>query len=80
VNLKLDYKPKKLLQEVLDLGLSGMYLSITIALRIFVSLPALVVSSERTFNVLKQVMNCEISSSHGGEYDVQSCLMGYTAV
>jgi hypothetical protein len=22
---------------------------------------------------------CEISSSHGGEYDVQSCLLGYTA-
>jgi hypothetical protein len=25
-------------------------------------------------------MVCEISSSHGGEYDVQSCLLGYTAV
>jgi hypothetical protein len=23
---------------------------------------------------------CEISSSHGGEYDVQSCFLGYTAV
>jgi hypothetical protein len=23
---------------------------------------------------------CEISSSHGGEYDVQSSLLGYTAV
>jgi hypothetical protein len=23
---------------------------------------------------------CDISSSHGGEYDVQSCLLGYTAV
>jgi hypothetical protein len=23
---------------------------------------------------------CEISSSHGGEYDVQSCLLGYTVV
>jgi hypothetical protein len=22
---------------------------------------------------------CEISSSHGGEYDVQSCLLGCTA-
>jgi hypothetical protein len=22
----------------------------------------------------------KISSSHGGEYDVQSCLLGYTAV
>jgi hypothetical protein len=25
-------------------------------------------------------MCCEISSSHGGEYDVQSCLLGYIAV
>jgi hypothetical protein len=23
-------------------------------------------------------MVCEISSSHGGEYDVQSCLLGFT--
>jgi hypothetical protein len=23
---------------------------------------------------------CEISSSHGGKYDVQSCLLGYIAV
>jgi hypothetical protein len=23
---------------------------------------------------------CEISSSHGGEYDVQNCLLGFTAV
>jgi hypothetical protein len=23
---------------------------------------------------------CEISSSHGGEYDVQNCPLGYTAV
>jgi hypothetical protein len=29
----------------------------------------------RTYGVL-----CEISSSHGGKYDVQSCLLGYTAV
>jgi hypothetical protein len=25
-------------------------------------------------------LSCEISSSHGGEYDVQSCLLGCTAV
>jgi hypothetical protein len=24
------------------------------------------------------ILYCEISSSHGGEYDVQSCLLGYT--
>jgi hypothetical protein len=23
---------------------------------------------------------CEISGSHGGEYDVQNCFLGYTAV
>jgi hypothetical protein len=26
------------------------------------------------------VLTCEISSSHGGEYDVQNCLLGCTAV
>jgi hypothetical protein len=26
------------------------------------------------------IRSCEISSSHGGEYDVQSCLLGCTAV
>jgi hypothetical protein len=31
--------------------------------------------------IIQRVVNsCEISSSHGGEYDVQSCLLGYTAV
>jgi hypothetical protein len=25
-------------------------------------------------------LTCEISSSHGSEYDVQSCVLGYTAV
>jgi hypothetical protein len=29
---------------------------------------------------VKRVESCEISSSHGGEYDVQSCLLGCTAV
>jgi hypothetical protein len=35
------------------------------------------------FNLNKLLISknfCEISSSHGGEYDVQSCLLGYTAV
>jgi hypothetical protein len=30
--------------------------------------------------ILLLILICEISSSHGGEYDVQSCLLGYTAV
>jgi hypothetical protein len=40
----------------------------------------------RSFTKLKNhivaniVTSCEISSSHGGEYDVQSCLLGYTAL
>jgi hypothetical protein len=29
---------------------------------------------------VEDIEHCEISSSHGGEYDVQSCLLGYTAV
>jgi hypothetical protein len=31
-------------------------------------------------DMLNKVTLCEISSSHGGEYDVQSCLLGCTAV
>jgi hypothetical protein len=31
-------------------------------------------------NKLKKNLLFEISSSHGGEYDVQSCLLGCTAV
>jgi hypothetical protein len=30
--------------------------------------------------VERLLLTCEISSPHGGEYDVQSCLLGYTAV
>jgi len=36
-----------------------------------------------TFHQMKRLLTntiSEISSSHGGEYDVQSCLLGYTAV
>jgi hypothetical protein len=29
---------------------------------------------------INELKDCEISSSHGGEYDVQSCLLGCTAV
>jgi hypothetical protein len=39
----------------------------------------LIVSLE-TEKELKYYSVCEISSSHGGEYDVQSCLLGCTAV
>jgi hypothetical protein len=42
---------------------------------------------EDTFNGMTSLQNftniyqlCEISSSHGGEYDVQNCLLGCTAV
>jgi hypothetical protein len=30
-----------------------------------------------TVRIGRPVYICEISSSHGGEYDVQSCLLGY---
>jgi hypothetical protein len=29
-------------------------------------------------NDIENRITCEISSSHGGAYDVQSCLLGYT--
>ncbi|XP_065682505.1 uncharacterized protein LOC136095772 [Hydra vulgaris] len=56
-NFKLDCTPNKLLEEILGLGLSGVFPNITIALRIFISLPASIASGERTFNVLKQIKN-----------------------
>jgi hypothetical protein len=41
--------------------------------------------STRNYNTgekhpLENSIDSEISSSHGGEYAVQSCLLGYTAV
>jgi hypothetical protein len=38
------------------------------------------VNIEIKYKNTKVGKTCEISSSHGGEYDVQSCLLGYTAV
>jgi hypothetical protein len=63
VNFELDCKPKELLQEVFELSLSGVFCNITIELRTFVSLPASLDSIERIFNVLKQVMNYNRSST-----------------
>jgi hypothetical protein len=55
VNFKLDYKSKELLQEILELELSGVFPNITIAPRILVSLPASAASGKCAFNMLKQV-------------------------
>jgi hypothetical protein len=55
VNFKFDCKSKALLQEILELGLSGVFRNVTIALRLYVSLPASVASGERTFSLLKHV-------------------------
>jgi hypothetical protein len=32
------------------------------------------------YTICNYKKSCEISSSHGGEYDVQSCLLGYTVI
>jgi hypothetical protein len=32
------------------------------------------------FTNSESIHSCEISSSHGGEYEVQNCLLGYTSV
>jgi hypothetical protein len=53
----LDCEQKELLQEILELELYGVFPNITIAFRIFVSLPASMASRERTFSALKQVKN-----------------------
>jgi hypothetical protein len=39
-----------------------------------------VVKMENKFKKRKKSVSKEISGSHGGEYDVQSCLLGYTAM
>jgi hypothetical protein len=53
---------KELLQEMLRLGLSGVFPNITIALHILISLPSSVASGECTFNVLKQVKKYYLSA------------------
>jgi hypothetical protein len=35
---------------------------------------------ESKIYISEVLSRCEISSSHGGWYDVQNCLLGYTAV
>jgi hypothetical protein len=57
MNFKLECNPKELLQEILKLGLSGLFPTIVVALRISVRLSASVASGECTFNMLKQVKN-----------------------
>ncbi|XP_065672106.1 zinc finger MYM-type protein 1-like [Hydra vulgaris] len=69
-NFTSDCKPKELFQEILELGLSGVFPNISIALRIFISLPVSVASGERSFNVLKQVKNYHRSTMG------QECLNG----
>jgi hypothetical protein len=49
----------------------------------FICLGPICVSDESSFpftSVRKPSCECEISSSHGGKYEVQNCLLGYTAV
>jgi hypothetical protein len=36
-------------------------------------------SLAKVYYVLSLLQSCEISSSHGGEYEVQNCLLGCTA-
>jgi hypothetical protein len=36
-----------------------------------------IIEQVSNFNYLGSLISCEISSSHGGEYDVQRCLLGY---
>jgi hypothetical protein len=56
VDLKLSCKLKGTHQEILVLGLCGVFPNSTIALRIFVSLPASMAPRQHFFNVLKQII------------------------
>jgi hypothetical protein len=57
VNFKIDCKPKKLLQEILEFGFCVAFPSITVVMCVSVSLPLSVASGERTFILLQQVKN-----------------------
>jgi hypothetical protein len=51
------------------------------SLTVFVILKFKTIGWARHVVLMRETRNaCEISSSHGGEYDVQSCLLGCTAV
>lgn len=49
--------PAKLLLNILEKNLIGLFPNVSTALRIFLSLPASVASAERSFSVLKRVKN-----------------------
>jgi hypothetical protein len=70
--VKLNCKPKELLQKILKLGLSGMFPNITIVLLIFVSLPVSGASGENNFSVLKHTVQVrgKIVWSHHAQYQL----------
>jgi hypothetical protein len=53
----------------------SQHISTCIAISVIITKANTLVSVQQTITVL-----CEISSSHGSEYDVQSCLLGYTGM
>ena len=50
-------RPKELYGEIHAMGLNALFPNILTALRIFLTLPASVVSNERSFSVLKRIKN-----------------------
>ncbi len=62
VNFKEESTSTSLLKEILGLGLFAMFPKIRIALRIFISLPISLASSEQTCNIFKQIKNYHSST------------------
>jgi hypothetical protein len=55
------------------------WLHVTVITVVFLYLTCITFDSPKILS-LNDSEKGEISSSNGGEYDVQSCLLGYTAV
>ena len=56
-NFKLSASPKNILVEMLEMSLIDLFPNISIALRIFLTLPVSVAEAERTFSLKKRVKN-----------------------
>jgi hypothetical protein len=70
-------------KKLQGINLENICTSNGIRLSVFVLIEMLSYTNLNTNEKKNKIGNqiiCEISSSHGGEYDVQSCLLGCTAV
>jgi len=65
-NFKLSASPKNILAEMLEMSLIDLFSNISIALRIFLTLPVSVAEAERTSSLQKRVKNYQRSTMKQG--------------